>query len=936
MTIVPSYRKVVTGFTLVSGGSNYTSPTITINGGDGDGATATAILTDGVITGLTITNQGSGYSSPPTVTIEDDNGSGAIIEALIGEPTYKNKLEFLIQEQLPEFIQNEYAGFVTFLEGYYRFLDQQGQVNDVLLNAADFSDIDKTLEEFIEEFRKQYAVDIPRSVLVNQRRLVKLIREFYDTKGSEKSIELLFKILYDESVEFFYPSQHILRASDGIWIQDVVLRIIGGDAGTNPFDLSGKICELVYYENTGTQIFPKVIETSITEVKKLAYTSPAIYELKVSLPKNSALKVPGAGAVGEATIVDGQITEIDVISGGSGYYVAPTVIPYGTEGTGAVLRANIANGSVESVTVLQGGSGYESPLQIVFSTESVRTFVRLKNDPSKTYGYVIRQLSTVEVTSCEGDGVDGDCGFRVGQIYQIDETAQVGPYVIYPPLGTPSTSLLNSISADPADYGTYDEELFNLNRDNPYFDATGNYNFIGRDNRASVKVTSVGEDGCVLAVSIFNVGFGFQQEQFEATITSPTGCEAVLSFTTGALLARTGRFKDSRGMLSNVNKLQDNYYYQNYSYVIRSGVPAGNWMNTLKKSAHPAGMAVFGELIISQNIQVSDFIGVIQIEQLHELFVDVFEMNDQTIEFDFYKVLHDSVNIASPGYYAVPDYAGVTYAYDVGNDVAVVDFHKVLTDSVSLYDTQDFEFDIGIYDNEEDTASTIDAFDRVVQFYRDFGEVITFVEETLVDFSKSVTEDPVWVTRDFYATPDFAGLEWAWNPEETVQIGFSKILSDGVSKSDQLNSFDFGKVLSESASTSETRGFEINKVLSDAISALDSIAIHESFSVADTSSVSDDSIIDSLVNKTELATTLDFYNKILQLNKNDSSETSEIILIDDNPETIDLVGINESSRVIINKGIGDLLGISDSGIINTQDYVNGDFGSDYVGLATYF
>jgi len=368
MSLIPSYKKVVTGFTINSGGSNYTTPTINIAGGGGIGATAEATIVGGKITAITITNQGSGYSTPPTVTVVGGGGTGATIVAIIGDLPYKNKLEFLIQEQLPEFVQNEYAGFVTFLEGYYRFLDQSGEVNNFLLNARDYSDIDTTLEVFIDQFRKQYAIDIPKNVLVNQRRLVKLISDFYESKGAENSIELLFKILYDETVEFFYPSTHILKASDGVWIEDVVIRILGPDvnlvapvavsgtagqftcgnstlavgdtlvitgtrggtgtitgytsgtkykvsavsgtspnvtgftlttqsntaivttagtltgltyAGVDPFTLSGKICNLVYYENTGVQTFPKTIETTVTNVKKLAYTSPAIYELNV-------------------------------------------------------------------------------------------------------------------------------------------------------------------------------------------------------------------------------------------------------------------------------------------------------------------------------------------------------------------------------------------------------------------------------------------------------------------------------------------------------------------------------------------------------------------------------------------------------------------------------------------------------------------------------
>ena len=60
---------VITGFTINSGGSGYTSaPTITITGGygNGTGAAATAVITGGVVTGVTITSGGSGYVAAPS------------------------------------------------------------------------------------------------------------------------------------------------------------------------------------------------------------------------------------------------------------------------------------------------------------------------------------------------------------------------------------------------------------------------------------------------------------------------------------------------------------------------------------------------------------------------------------------------------------------------------------------------------------------------------------------------------------------------------------------------------------------------------------------------------------------------------------------------------------------------------------------------------
>lgn len=59
------------GLNLIDGGEGYAvPPQVTISGGGGSAATATAQISKGVVTGFTITNAGIGYTSTPTVTIE--------------------------------------------------------------------------------------------------------------------------------------------------------------------------------------------------------------------------------------------------------------------------------------------------------------------------------------------------------------------------------------------------------------------------------------------------------------------------------------------------------------------------------------------------------------------------------------------------------------------------------------------------------------------------------------------------------------------------------------------------------------------------------------------------------------------------------------------------------------------------------------------------
>ena len=83
----PTVTGSVSGVLLTFEGSGYTTaPTVTITGGGGTGATATAGLVGGAFNGLseiTITNGGTGYTSAPTVTITGGGGTGATATATL-------------------------------------------------------------------------------------------------------------------------------------------------------------------------------------------------------------------------------------------------------------------------------------------------------------------------------------------------------------------------------------------------------------------------------------------------------------------------------------------------------------------------------------------------------------------------------------------------------------------------------------------------------------------------------------------------------------------------------------------------------------------------------------------------------------------------------------------------------------------------------------
>ncbi|MDI3320004.1 hypothetical protein [Pinibacter soli] len=71
-------------YKVTNGGSGYVSPTATITGGGGTGATANVEISAGTITKIFATTHGVGYTSQPTITITDSGGTGATAVAKLG------------------------------------------------------------------------------------------------------------------------------------------------------------------------------------------------------------------------------------------------------------------------------------------------------------------------------------------------------------------------------------------------------------------------------------------------------------------------------------------------------------------------------------------------------------------------------------------------------------------------------------------------------------------------------------------------------------------------------------------------------------------------------------------------------------------------------------------------------------------------------------
>ena len=59
-----------------------------------------------------------------------------------------------------------------------------------------------------------------------------------------------------------------------------------------------------------------------------------------------------------------------------------------------------------------------------------------------------------------------------------------------------------------------------------------------------------------------------------------------------------GLFTTANGFLSDKKFLQDSFYYQQFSYVLKTGKNIADWKNSFTRLVHPAGFKFFGEIVI--------------------------------------------------------------------------------------------------------------------------------------------------------------------------------------------------------------------------------------------------------------------------------------------------------------------------------------------------
>ena len=274
------------------------------------------------------------------------------------------------------------------------------------------------------------------------------------------------------------------------------------------------------------------------------------------------------------------------------------------EGATSSKTVRILTNTVDNHVANEDDRGMESTDRFILEGETVRgdtydgsVIVQEKDTGNgditdvrvTTVGYGYTSLPTITITSSQGsNGSVKAKGKSVGDVASINVINQGAHYTDQESLlfDTTSNFLVTQISGS-----------FTLNE-----------TVIGLASGATARFKS--QDNATGIIKMDQLSATPFQENEGIRGLSSAKIALINSYTktnipgkVGVVVNRSGRFINEDGFISDSSKkIQDSYYYQDYSYVVKTASSITNWRDDLLSTVHPGGWAVFGQVDIASKL----------------------------------------------------------------------------------------------------------------------------------------------------------------------------------------------------------------------------------------------------------------------------------------------------------------------------------------------
>jgi hypothetical protein len=606
-------------------------------------------------TKLDVTNQTGTFVRGETII--GSSGATAVIKQING-----SEIIVQVDTRLPFSIHEVITGQTSAATAEISFVrDNVVRKTGKLL---EYRNVETSIDTYIDYLKDELYPSIPITYYGDKRVIASKFREFFQSKSNEDSYRFIFKLLYDDNIDFYYPGNDIIRVSSGKFEKTQVIRTAASAFGYNALgnlftrDIFLFLNKTIRGRTTG-------FLANVVDIKKFFIGSREVAEM--------TLKLVSGSFVGGEEIFDitdenlftnlfGIVSQVNVIDGGSGYRDGDVITITGDGSEAQAKVISIKESPISALKVNTLGHGYQ-----------LNTFATVDNTDTGGSGFIV-QVTGIANTYVVTSGANT---YTVGEISEVSVINRGEGYFKKPAItlqDTPIAALgllsdkLITISNPGSNYGvgntliftggsganaagqiasvvestTFDllfEDGQRMTADGSYYDIVKNEDWSVKGPIKRIELTNFGTGyetgnlptitinttigasaslivtnvqgksanvtvdtsnnitgiGSIRAVEITN--FGINYTTANASANTLGDGNAVLSPVVSGLGIREGVWLDDEGKVD-YKVIQDSYYYQDYSYVIKSGLTFQTYADTLKQIVHPAGLQFFGEIQI--------------------------------------------------------------------------------------------------------------------------------------------------------------------------------------------------------------------------------------------------------------------------------------------------------------------------------------------------
>jgi len=269
-------------------------------------------------------------------------------------------------------------------------------------NLLHIKDLDFTTDNFLVHFKEKYLKNIQFDTYTAKKTLIKAAQDLYSSKGTERSIDLLFKLVFGQGANVYYPGEDVLKPSSGKWVIPQYLEVTVTPKG--PL-LVGK---QVYGSRSGATAFceymiKRNIKGKIIDVLYLSNVDGTF--------GHNELILDSTGVVKDAPVMTGSLSSINITSGGEQFIVGEEVILVSSRGVGgrALVTKIVTETGLVKFILIDGGWGYSNTAQIKIS-EKVLKVANVVNANTSKIGFDKFETVTQSLIKVNSNNVTGSVG----------------------------------------------------------------------------------------------------------------------------------------------------------------------------------------------------------------------------------------------------------------------------------------------------------------------------------------------------------------------------------------------------------------------------------------------------------------------------------------------------------------------------------------------